>query len=130
MTNDKRVALDEIIEAAMQLPPEQLDVLIEALRQRKVDIRREEMAQSASSAIAALREGQLIPQSVESIIADLRQPPEEQEQRAAYTALLQSLGPASFDEISEVLDDREVVEPEPGLTPELVARLRAKLTQD
>lgn len=50
-----------------------------------------------------------------------------QEQRAAYNALLQSLGSASFEEIEAVLADREAVDPEPGLTPAVVAQLRAKL---
>jgi hypothetical protein len=37
------------------------------------------------------------------------------------------LGSASFEEIEAVLADREAVEPEPGLTPAVVAQLRAKL---
>ena len=46
------------------------------------------------------------------------------QQRAAYIALLQSLGEASFEEIKNVLDEREAVEPEKGLTPEVVEKLR------
>ncbi len=49
------------------------------------------------------------------------------EQRAAYTALLQTLGSASHDEIRAVLDEREEVEAERELTPEVVQRLRETL---
>lgn len=49
------------------------------------------------------------------------------EQRAAYTALLTQLGAASFREVEAVLAEREPVEAEEGLTPELVGRLRARI---
>ncbi len=52
------------------------------------------------------------------------------EQRAAYTALLQNLGKATFDEIEETLDGRETVEPEVGLTPDVVESLRSKMTSN
>ena len=49
------------------------------------------------------------------------------EKRASYTALLNSLGTATFSEIEATLTEREEVEPEPGLTPEVVARLRQRI---
>ena len=49
------------------------------------------------------------------------------QQRATFTALLQSLGQASFDEIEAVLAEREVVEPEVGLNPEVITSLRERL---
>jgi hypothetical protein len=49
------------------------------------------------------------------------------QQRASFTALLQSLGQASFDEIEALLAEREVVEPEAGLNPEVLIRLRERL---
>jgi len=49
------------------------------------------------------------------------------EQRAAYTALLQNLGQATFDEIEETMGERETVEPEAGLTPDVVEALRSKM---
>ena len=48
-------------------------------------------------------------------------------QRASFTALLQSLGQASFAEIEAVMAEREVVEPEEGLSPEVVMRLQKRL---
>jgi predicted transcriptional regulator len=49
------------------------------------------------------------------------------EQRAVYSALLQNLGEASFDEIKKVLDKREKVKPEKGLTPDIIERVRRKI---
>ena len=51
------------------------------------------------------------------------------EQRAQYQTLLDTLGRASFADIQQVLDEREPVAPEVGLTPEVVARLRARIEQ-
>jgi hypothetical protein len=49
------------------------------------------------------------------------------QQRAAFTALLQSLGQASMAEIEQVLAEREVVEPEAGLSPEIMEHLQVRL---
>lgn len=51
------------------------------------------------------------------------------EQRATYATLLQSLGKASFQEVRKILDERETVQPEPGLTPDKVEKLRQKMSQ-
>jgi uncharacterized protein YpbB len=59
----------------------------------------------------------------------VQQVPEKavRDQRAAYNALLQSLGQASAAEIVAVLDEREPTEPEEGLTLEVLERLRQRL---
>ena len=49
-------------------------------------------------------------------------------QKAVYAALLEKLGRASFDEIRAVLDERESVELEDGLSADMVARLKQKLS--
>lgn len=49
------------------------------------------------------------------------------EQRASYTALLNALGTATAEEIETTLAERKKVEPEPGLTPEVTARLRQRI---
>lgn len=49
------------------------------------------------------------------------------QQKASFTALLQSLGEASFDEIKGLMDEREEVEPEEGLTPEVIQKLQQKI---
>ena len=51
------------------------------------------------------------------------------EQRAHYATLLQTLGQASFDEIEKALDERESVDLDPGLTPDVAEALRSKLSQ-
>jgi hypothetical protein len=38
------------------------------------------------------------------------------------------LGQASFEEIKAVLDEREEVEPETGLTPEVVEKLQNRIS--
>lgn len=48
------------------------------------------------------------------------------DQRAAYTALLQSLGDTSFEQIQETLDERESVSPEDGLSPEVLERIKQR----
>jgi hypothetical protein len=45
------------------------------------------------------------------------------EQQASLTALLQSLGPASFGEIAATMVQRGEVEPEEELSPKAVTRL-------
>lgn len=48
-------------------------------------------------------------------------------QRAAFTVQLQRLGQASFSEVQAALAEREPVEAEAGLTPEVIQRLRARI---
>jgi hypothetical protein len=50
------------------------------------------------------------------------------QQQASFTALLQSLGQASFDEIEVMLAEREAVEPEVGLNAEAMRRLRQRFS--
>lgn len=49
------------------------------------------------------------------------------EQRAAYTALLQSLGNATAEEIAAALDARDPAEPEAELTPEILDAVNTRL---
>ena len=50
-------------------------------------------------------------------------------QRADFATLLENLGQASFSEIAKALQEREIVAPEPGLTPEVVARLQRLINE-
>ncbi|MBN1659017.1 MAG: toxin-antitoxin system HicB family antitoxin [Anaerolineae bacterium] len=50
-----------------------------------------------------------------------------QEQREAYEALRQRLGSATDDQVQAVLAQREHVEPEPELDPQLMSRLRERI---
>ncbi len=49
------------------------------------------------------------------------------QQRSDFANLLNSLGQASFAEIEKIMQEREVVEPELGLTPEVVKRLQERI---
>ncbi|MDZ7262725.1 MAG: toxin-antitoxin system HicB family antitoxin [candidate division KSB1 bacterium] len=49
------------------------------------------------------------------------------QQRTAFVTLLQNLGQASFAEIEQVLQEREVVTPEVGLTPKVMKRLQKRI---
>jgi len=49
-------------------------------------------------------------------------------QKAAYAAILQNLGQASFDEINKVMAKREEVEAESGLTPEIVKAIQSRVS--
>lgn len=49
------------------------------------------------------------------------------QQRAACTTLLQNLGHASPDAIEKVMAQREEIEPEKGLSPKIIKRLRRRL---
>lgn len=51
---------------------------------------------------------------------------EVREQHEEYGDLLAELGRATHTEIEAVLEKREAMEPEPGLTPELMDRVRAR----
>jgi predicted RNase H-like HicB family nuclease len=48
-------------------------------------------------------------------------------QRRTFAELLQNLGQASFAEIEQVMQEREVVTPGKGLTPEVVKRLQNRI---
>lgn len=49
------------------------------------------------------------------------------QQQAAYTALLQGLGQASFEEIQQVMDERNIVKPEKGLNSDVINKLQSRI---
>lgn len=65
------VTLNDAINTAIQLSPDQQDMLIDILTKRRADIRRQEIASDANQAIAAFREGKFKAQSAEEAIAEL-----------------------------------------------------------
>jgi hypothetical protein len=65
--------LDQALDTAMQLPPDQQEMLIQIMKNRRIEARREEIAQEAKSSIAAFHAGQLAPQAAEEAISELRQ---------------------------------------------------------
>lgn len=65
--------LNQVLETAMQLPLEQQEMLIEILRHRYIEQRREEIARDAKKSLQLFREGKAKPKPLEEIITELRQ---------------------------------------------------------
>lgn len=63
--------LDQALDVVMQLPTEQQEMLLEILRRRQVESRRQEIATDAQASLAEYRTGRLPAQSAEEAIADL-----------------------------------------------------------
>jgi hypothetical protein len=73
------VTLDQAIDTALQLPPEQREMLVDILRSRQLEARRQEITADARKSIAAFREGKLKAHSAEEAIAELHQALEDAE---------------------------------------------------
>jgi hypothetical protein len=73
------VSLDQAIDTALKLPPEQRQMLIDILRSRQIEMRRDEIAAAAQSSMAAYRAGSLKSQTAEQAITELRQALESDE---------------------------------------------------
>lgn len=73
------VTLDQVIDSAMQLPPDQREMLISILNKRQIEARRHEIAVDAQESLTAYRMGKLKAQSAEEAIRELRRALEEEE---------------------------------------------------
>lgn len=67
------VTLNDIIDSAMQLTPEQREMLVEILSKRQIEERRHEIAIDAQESIAEYRAGKTKAQSAEKILRELQQ---------------------------------------------------------
>ncbi len=64
--------LNEVLNAVMGLPVEQQEMLVQIVRQRTIENRREEIVRSAAVSVAEFKAGKLKAQTSEEVIADLR----------------------------------------------------------
>jgi hypothetical protein len=64
--------LNEVLDAVMELPKEQQEMLIQIVRQRTIENSRTEIAQAAQQSISEFRSGKLKAQTAEEVIKDLR----------------------------------------------------------
>jgi hypothetical protein len=64
--------LDQILDEVMELPEDQQDMLIDIVRNRRIEAQRKDIAEAASESLALFHCGQLKPQPVEDIIEKLR----------------------------------------------------------
>ncbi len=65
------VTPDEVIDAVMQLPPEQQEMLIDVIYRRHIERRRQEIARDARESLVKYRTGELKPQPFEDILKEL-----------------------------------------------------------
>ena len=65
--------LDKVLDEAMNLPPEQRQMLIQILQRRLIEQRRDEIARDAQLSLTEFREGRLKIQTATEAIADLRE---------------------------------------------------------
>lgn len=64
--------LEQVLDSAMELPPEQRDMLAEILYRRQIAERRREIAANAEASISLFQSGHLKSQSADELIAELR----------------------------------------------------------
>jgi hypothetical protein len=67
------ITLDKALDTIMELPLEQQEMLLDIVRRRHIERRRQEIARDAEESLAAFRTGQLRPQSSIEVIVELRQ---------------------------------------------------------
>jgi hypothetical protein len=63
--------LQQVLEAALDLPPEEQEALVKAIRSHKSEIRRNELVEYARQAALDVRSGKLKPKSVAEIMSQL-----------------------------------------------------------
>lgn len=66
------LTLDRVLTDAEALPADEQEMLEGLLRQRRIEVWRQETATAAKEAVKSFRAGKLKPQSAENIIASLR----------------------------------------------------------
>jgi hypothetical protein len=66
------VTLAAAIEVVEQLPIDQQDLLVQIIRNRQIERRRDEIAQNGREALAAYRAGELKSYTAEEAISELR----------------------------------------------------------
>jgi hypothetical protein len=66
------ITFEEALDLVSQLPIEQQEMLVDIVKRRYLEIHRKELAEEYFEALAEYREGNLIPQTAQSAISDLR----------------------------------------------------------
>lgn len=70
--------LDQALDLAMRLPPEQQEMLLEILKRRQSERNRREMAADVQASIAEFRAGYLAARPVGKVVAELRRSLDQQ----------------------------------------------------
>jgi hypothetical protein len=66
------INLDQALDMVMQLPQEQQETLLDIVRHRHIEQRRDEIAQDAQRSIEEFQSGQYQPMAIEQVLTDLR----------------------------------------------------------
>lgn len=66
------VTLDQALDLAMQLSPEEREMLLNIIYRREIEARRQEIAENAQASISDFHAGKLQPHSAEEVIDELR----------------------------------------------------------
>lgn len=73
------VTLDQALDIAMQLSPEEREMLLEIIYRREIEARRQEIAENAQASLADFYAGKLHPQSAKEVIAELQRSLDDEE---------------------------------------------------
>lgn len=65
--------LEQALDTVSQLPIEQQEMLIQIVQNRLIENRRQEIADDARQAISSFHRGELKPQTVDEVIAELQE---------------------------------------------------------
>jgi hypothetical protein len=66
------INLDQALDMVMQLPQEQQETLLDIVRHRHIEQRRDEIAQDAQRSIEEFQSDQYQPMAIEQVLTDLR----------------------------------------------------------
>jgi hypothetical protein len=66
------ITFENVLEIVTQLPREQQEMLIEIVKKRTIEARRQEMLEECREALAEYQTGNLKPMSATEVIAELR----------------------------------------------------------
>ncbi len=66
--------LEQVLEAALELPWKEQEVLMQAMQKKQSEIRRAELAEYAQQIKLEVRSGKLRPQSISEIMGRLNEP--------------------------------------------------------
>jgi len=73
------ITFDQALDTVMRLPLEQQEMLLQIVRRRHIETRRNEISQDAQASLAAFRAGDLKAQSVEEAISELHEMLDDEE---------------------------------------------------
>ena len=65
------ISFNKVLDIVMGLPPGDRDILLEILRNRRVEERRKEIANEVRESVELYKSGKILPQSADEVIQEL-----------------------------------------------------------